>query len=157
MCRLPRADRACDGCSEHLCRTCSIIISPEEDFCFEIEPTRKPTGSTFCGLCEDRILNPLREKYAETLAAARQVNVIPKAYRGRVTIIKKGTHILVTGPWADTKQAELALAFLAARKGFNAIINTQVVSKKVRNFGYQRTEYNATALPADINERIENW
>jgi hypothetical protein len=133
-----------------------MVTTGSEEFLYETEPTKKPTGATYCGRCEDTVLLPLRQNYTDTFNAAKAVSVVPKNYRGRVTVIRKANVTLHTGPWADKSQAELALAFGAAKKGFNAILQADFFGKKVRNHGYQHTEWTGSAVPADIQERQED-
>ena len=51
----------------------------------------------------------------------------------------------------DRRECILRLAFFAAELGFNAIIESEVDSKKVRKGAYQSSTWSGSALPADVD------
>jgi hypothetical protein len=51
----------------------------------------------------------------------------------------------------DRDEAILRLAFLAAEEGFNAILDVNVKSEKVRNEGWQKMRWSGSGLPVGVD------
>ena len=56
----------------------------------------------------------------------------------------------------DRDETILRLAFQAAKGGFNALVQGDVTSRKVRNHGYQKSVWSGTAFAADVDEEKLN-
>jgi hypothetical protein len=53
----------------------------------------------------------------------------------------------------DRDETIMRLAFLAALHNYNAIIETEIVSEKVRNHGYQKSNWRGKAIPILLDEK----
>lgn len=51
----------------------------------------------------------------------------------------------------DREETLLRLAFLAVHANFNALIDVDIVSQKIRHGTYQTTQYSGTAIPVNLN------
>ena len=96
-------------------------------------------------------MEPFRDQYEETLDQAKRVNVIFKESKSTFRVLKKATKGIEVHQQPDRNEAILRLAFMAARAGFNALIDVEASSEKKRNAGWQLTTWMAKGLPAEIN------
>ena len=56
----------------------------------------------------------------------------------------------------DRDETLMRLAFLAAKADFNALLDVDIVAKKVRNFGYQTSQWQGIGVPARVDrEKLE--
>lgn len=153
-CRAPRATTDCALCSEPLCRRC--VILPAGD-AFALDPQAAPELKLprYCQRChDDRVAAPLAA-YEETLALARDVIYLPKTYKMQVQVLKKAKNEVRVEACADRDETILRLAFLAARDGYNALIQAEVERRKVRNHAYQTSEWSGHGFPATLDvERL---
>jgi hypothetical protein len=92
-----------------------------------------------------------------TLKRARSVFFLDKPRRRPLPILKKSADALSVTGCADREETILRLGFLAAEKGFNAVIRAEVFPKKIRNAGYQKMEWTGTGFPAVVDEERIEW
>jgi hypothetical protein len=105
----------------------------------------------YCGACHDSEVLPLEEEYRETLERAKDVFVFFKTQRKEIPLTKRSKLQYRIEACKDRDETIFRLAFFAARDGFNAIIETEVSSRKVRNEGYQTSIWSGTAVPASVD------
>jgi len=86
------------------------------------------------------------------MAKAREVIIITKAYKGFLLVLKKSKTEVQVSDCPDRDETVLRLAFKAAEKGHNALIKTELVSKKVFDHSYQKSVWSGHGLPVDIDE-----
>jgi hypothetical protein len=97
-------------------------------------------------------VEPAIAAYQETLEKAKEVIFIPKSFRGQLFVIRKSTTQIHAKEMRDRDETIMKLAFKAAEGGFNALIQGDVTSQKVRNHGYQKSLWNGSAFPAQLDE-----
>ncbi len=105
----------------------------------------------YCGACYDTQVLPLEEEYRDTLEQAKDVFVFFKTQRKEIPLTKRSKLHYRIEACKDRDETIFRLAFFAARDGFNAIIETDVSSKKVRNEGYQTSVWSGSAVPASVD------
>jgi hypothetical protein len=76
---------------------------------------------------------------------------ITRNYRGHLPVLKKGRVEVQAKSAEDRGEAILHAAYLAAREGFNAVIQAEVSFRKIRDGAYQKTAWDVRALPADLD------
>jgi hypothetical protein len=89
--------------------------------------------------------------YDETLQKARNILVYEKSQSKETRLMKRKTPPIAVQNCDDYDETVLRLAFLAAKAGFNAIIDVHVTSEKVRENSYQTTIFKGTAVPINLN------
>jgi uncharacterized protein YbjQ (UPF0145 family) len=149
-CRSPKAETTCTSCEGAVCRKCRVFLE-KTDFpvARDLLPTELKFGY-FCGRCYSSEIEPIRLEYDSTLEQAKQIIIIFKDSKSTLRVLKKALHKISTSGIPDRDEAVLHLAFQAVKSGFNAVINTEVSFKKVRNEGYQTAVWEAHGLPAQV-------
>jgi hypothetical protein len=105
----------------------------------------------YCGACYDSEVLPIEREYQETIERANEVFVFFKTQRKEIPLIRRSKLQYRIDSCKDRDETIFRLAFFAARDGFNAIIETDVSSKKVRNAGYQTSVWSGSAIPASVD------
>jgi hypothetical protein len=147
-CIKPKANLTCDVCSEPVCKKCAHFLH-EDSFSFLEQPPSCVAHKTYCQHCFGENVVPQQESYNQTLEAAKNILVFYKKQSKEVRFFSKKENVIQVVDCADHDEAILRLAFRAAKSGFDAIIETEVVSKKVRTGGYQHLVWSATARPTN--------
>jgi len=144
------ADFECEVCNEFVCKKCVQKLSGETFLYLDKIPENM--GHThYCGACFDREVGPQLEIYEEVLSRAQEVFVFFKTQKKEIPLIKKTREIMVVEGKPDRDETILCLAFMSAQKGFNALIDVEVLSKKVGNHAYQKHEWRGTGVAAEID------
>jgi hypothetical protein len=149
-CRTPKVTASCESCHDPLCKSC-IIALEEGSFQFLPKTPEILTKSRFCRFCYDSSIAPELARYLETLEKAKEVVFLTSSYRGPLPMLKKAKYEVHHSGSPDRDELILRLAFLAAHDGFNALVQGEIISKKVRNHGYQRSEWEGRAIPASMD------
>src|SRR3990167_6285177 len=151
-CRLPKAslklDLHCGMCQAVLCKDCTQFLG-EDSFSFLKKVPEELKHATYCGNCFDEKVRPAQEAYLKTMVLAKEVYIFEKSEK-YIPLINKSKNKLIITDCADRKDTLLRLAFLAAQDNFNAVINVEIVYKKIRINGYQTTAWSGTGFPAQI-------
>jgi hypothetical protein len=105
----------------------------------------------FCGPCFNSKVQPALAAYNEVMKRAKDVIILDKPRRQALPILKTSKEPLQVAGCDDREETILRLAFLAAERGFNAVIKTNVDYKKIRNAGYQKMEWHGTGIPAVLD------
>lgn len=126
-------------------------LAPEEAFFYAPNPAPELLHPRYCFQCFDSVVRPALDEYEAKLAVAKEVFSVPKAYRGQLPLIDEAKEDIRVDDCKDPAEAVLKLGFLAADRGFNAIIRTRTLQKKLRNHAYQTSRWSAEARPANLN------
>lgn len=148
-CRKPKADSSCGVCEESVCKKCRMFLA-EETFPLESSLPVELKHSFYCPNCYDQHVEPFRSEYEATVEQAKQVNVIYKGSKSSLRVLKKAEKPLSFSNMPDRDETILKLAYHAARGGYNALIDVEVTSQKVRNEGYQKMSWSGKGTPAEI-------
>lgn len=149
-CRTPRVETVCELCGEPVCRQCKRTL-PEDSFAFDDQLPESLKHSLYCDRCYGSEVEPALERYAELLEKAKEVLFIPRTFRGQLFVLKKSQTEVSVAESADRDEMILNMAFRAARDDFNALIQGEVICKKVRNHGYQKSVWSGHAFPASLD------
>ena len=69
-----------------------------------------------------------------------------------IPMIRKSKEKFTVPKCADRDETILRLGFFAAQNGYNAIVEVDVKSVKIRDGSYQTSVWSGSGIPADINE-----
>lgn len=151
VCQKPKANLQCGSCQEQVCKSCSQFLG-EEDFSFLPEKERRFALGAYCTPCFDNEVGPALIEYNEILERARDVNVYMKNQSKETRLFRRTNEFLKVPSCDDREETLLRLAFLAARKGFNAIIDVDITSERVRHGGgYQSSNWQGSAVAANVD------
>ncbi len=147
----------CGFCEQAICKRCTEFVDAEM-FLYMKSRSKELSHESYCSPCFVGKVQPAIENYNDIVTRAKQVYIVEKSPRHPFPILNMSNKALSTDVWPDRSATIMSLAFLAAEKGFNAVIKTKVVSRKVRNFGYQTMEWQATGFPALVDHvRVEKY
>lgn len=152
VCQKSKAALICGICKEQVCKSCTEFLENESlSFLTTIDDNLKL--GTYCSICFAEKINPIVEKYNATMELAKNINVFEKSQGKETRLIKRKEAELTVTDCADKNETILRLAFQAAEKGFNAIIDVDLKPRKIKNGRHQHTLWSATALPANVTDR----
>ncbi|MBX7149090.1 hypothetical protein K1X76_08380 [bacterium] len=140
----------CSLCHHILCKNCTQFLDNTSFSFLEIIPDNLK-HSTYCGSCYDSTVAPAQETYNITLKKAENLFLFDKGDK-QVPLIKRSNGKITIENCEDKQNAVLKLAFLAAQKKFNAVVDIERFTKKLNKSGYQTTLYGITGYPAMIDE-----
>lgn len=98
--------------------------------------------------CFQSKVNPAQESYQKILARAKEVSVFYKKQHKQTRWFKRTEPPIEVLACDDENETILRLAFLAAQNNFNALLDLEISSKKVKQMGsYQTREWRGIATP----------
>lgn len=150
-CRSPKATLACELCHDPLCKACDRFLDADT-FSFLNEKPAELSHSHYCPACHQTQIEPALESYDETMERARNTFIFYTTQRKPAPVLRKSKEPVRVASCPDRDETILRLAFRAAEQGFNAVIETDLVSQKIRDAGYQKTAWSGTGIPAEIDE-----
>lgn len=123
----------------------------EDEFAYLLK--RPPALSHFfyCSPCFDAEVAPAKEHYEQVSELAREVLVYFVTQKTKLPLVKKSKDVIRVDDCEDRDLTILKLAYAAADQGYNAIVETDVNSEKLRHFGYQKSRWSGTARAAQID------
>ncbi|MBY0554402.1 hypothetical protein K2P97_07730 [bacterium] len=150
-CGKSKAKLNCGICNDIICKSCTQFVD-ENTFSFfrYLQPDLRHTA--YCVTCYDQKVAPTLANYTDLMDKAHDTIVFMKAQNKETHRIKRDEEVVKVVDCSDKDETILRLAFYAAQKGFNAIIDVEVTPKKVKNGNYQTTVYTGTAIPAQVDE-----
>ncbi len=152
VCQKPKTTLVCGVCQQDVCKNCTVFLEPEQ-FSFLQNKPDFLQSSAFCSTCYTEKVSPELAKYEDIMAIAKDILVFEISQGKETRLIKRKEAKLTVTECPDRNETMLRLAFMAAEKGFNAIIDVDIKSKKVKEGKYQHTMYSGTAIPAHVTDR----
>lgn len=150
-CRNPKVSKNpfhCGLCNSLLCKECIRTVD-DGVFSFLKEIPEELAHATYCNPCYDAKVAPALESYEDTMARAREVVIYFKNERNLPPHRRANKPVSVKD-CPDRKEAILRLAFFAAERGCNALMNIDLHSEKIQIAGYQKTHWSGTAYPVTM-------
>lgn len=155
VCQKPKATLKCGICESAVCKYCAQFIE-EDQFSFLPSIPKELKNTTYCGPCFDQKVAPEVAAYEQMVRDAKKLTVFFTADSKQTRNFKRIEKPLKVKDCTDREETLLRLAFLAVHAKFNAIIDVDIVSEKVRNGTYQTTKYSGTAMPINVtSERFK--
>jgi hypothetical protein len=142
----------CGLCGCDLCKACAQSIS-ETDLSFAPSVPEALTHAFYCSSCFDEKIHPELAEYETTLERAKEILVFMKDQGKETRLIKRKEAPLKSADCDDFQDAVMQLAFMAASRGHNAIVDVDINGRKVKDGSYQTTKYTGTAIPVSIDPR----
>lgn len=154
-CQRPKATLNCGLCEQTLCKRCQIHL-PEDAFAYEPDRAAALSHIRYCPPCYDAEVAPVLATYEETLERARGVFFFFTTQRKPIHLIRRAQQAMKVESCPDRDETILRLGYLAAKQGFNAVIEGEVVAMKVRNEGWQTSRWSGRGFAAQVDaERLE--
>lgn len=147
QCQKPKATLTCETCSEILCKSCAEFIS-ENAFPLLTKRPAEIAHSTYCTACYSNYVLPFIEKYKEIENRAKDIKVFDKTQGKETRLIKKTEDPITVNDCSEYQEALMKLAYLAAEKNFNTLVDVDIKSKKIRIDSYQTSLFFGSGIPA---------
>lgn len=150
-CRRPNSQLECENCHEPLCKSCEQFLDAAT-FSFLKELPKELSHTHYCPSCYSEHIEPALESYNEVMERAKQVYVFFKTHK-RTPPAKRAKEGVKVEACDDRNETILRLAFYAAQQDYNAIVEAEVLSEKIRDGAYQTTRWKGTGIPAQLDEK----
>ena len=141
-----------DGKATPLCKSCAQFVSVEM-FALCPEWTKELQPGAHCATCYETKIQAKLAEYTDIEQRAKEVAIYDSNQGKETRLMRRTEKPVKVENCNDEPEVLMRLAFLAAEKKFNAVLDVAVKGVKVRTGGYQTTIYSGTGVPANINDR----
>jgi hypothetical protein len=156
-CESTKVTAQCGVCESDLCRKCAKFLETGT-FTFLAQPAPELTQTWYCDGCYGAHVEPALDAYRETLAKAEGVFVFFTTHKRVPPLLNRAKNPIKVDVCADRDETILRIAFRAVEQGFNALVETEVSSAKVRDEGYQKMTWRGSGIPAQVDaERLDRY
>ena len=149
-CRSLKTTHECGICNEALCRSCAIFLD-EATFAFRSEVSPELKHSFYCAGCHAEQVEPEMEADRELLELARGVYFFFGKSKHPLPILSKAKVDVKVERCLDRDETILRLGIQAAKAGFNGIVDAEVSSEKVRDHGWQKSNWRGHGRPVKMD------
>ena len=154
-CRKAKTNFVCEICEGDVCKSCVQVLDAKS-FSFLEKIPADLAHRNYCGACYDEKVTPELESYSEIMERAEKIFVFFKTQKKEIPLIKKSKEKYTVVDQFDRDETIMRLAFFAAQSKFNAIIEVDVFSSKLRNGAYQTSRWQGTGIGADIDGKRQD-
>ncbi|MCM2277349.1 MAG: hypothetical protein NDJ89_04680 [Oligoflexia bacterium] len=153
-CRKPQPTLQCESCGAALCKSCREAGGPEA-FLFYAKLPPELAHTDYCQQCYALHVEPALVIYRELMERARETYFFFETQKRALPVLRRSKELLRVENCGDRDETILRLAFQAVEKGFNSVIEAEVVSEKIRNGGHQTMRWRGKGFPAEMDvERL---
>lgn len=150
ICESDKRLKDCELCGAAVCKNHVQSLTPDT-FAYLTKVPEKLSHAHYCPNCFDAQVAPELASYQETVERAKEIVYLSKDYPGYVRVLRRHTKRVTIEKCDDRRETILRMAFVAAQLKFNALIEAEVESAKIRMGGYQSTAWRGSAMPALID------
>lgn len=151
-CGKSKAPLNCGHCHKRICKSCAHFLE-DGSFSFLPKVPSELTHTTYCEPCFYEQVAPEQTKYEAAMEQAKEILIFFKQQSKETRLIERSEDPIEVLDCADRDETIMRLAFLASRKGFNAVIDIELKPKKVRDNAYQTCVWHAVGIPAQVIDR----
>ena len=150
-CLEPKATLQCKVCSTPQCKKCVQVVGDERlTYLDEAVPKLLKGGGVFCNSCFEKDIAPTLNDYDQIMERAKQVFVFFEKEGKETRLIRRSERKFnVAGE--DESDIVLKLAFLAAKSGFNAVVDIAVKGEKRRDGSYKLMTWTGSGTAAHVD------
>jgi len=138
FCNKKKTEIICDACEQATCKKCSYFIDEDTVEFLSLLPERL-VHKTFCPECFHGQVGTEVEKFNAILDLAQNIDVFDKKQTKETRLMKRSEKPLLVNECDDRNETLMRLAFLAAQKGFNTLLDVDISSKRI-SAGGSRTK-----------------
>lgn len=153
ICNASKAPNTCRACDSAVCKSCLEFVSDETFEYADYTEANSPIGS-YCSSCYTTEIVPALEEYEEILSRANDVTVFSADQGKETRLIKRSDLKFKIDECADKDALILRLAYLAAKAGYNTIVDMDLVYTKVRDGSFKLSNWSGTATAANMTDRM---
>lgn len=150
ICQKPKAGFQCGLCQALLCKGCAHLMDADS-FLLMVKIPEALAHAAYCTPCFDQqVAGPLAA-YQDQRERAENVYVFTKSQSKESRLIKRKLPTIRIEGCDDHDETVMRLAFAAIGLHCNAIVDVDVVGKKVTDGAYQTTKYRGAAIPVTVD------
>ena len=138
----------CDDCDCLSCKHCSFIIDGEVFELVSLLPD-SIKDKAFCPNCYNDKYGAIFEEQLEILERAKDVNVYSKIQTKETRLIRRIHKPIHIKECEGREETLLRLAFLAAKEGYDTLVDVDLTTQKIGTKSYIRLLWNGVAVPVD--------
>ena len=150
-CRSQKVSLECESCHEPLCRDCKQFLR-EGTFSFLAKLPDELSFTNYCALCFSTHVDPALTAYEENMELARKAYFFFKTQKRHLPVLKRARVQTKIESCEDRDETILRLAFFAVTEGYNAVIEAEVHSEKIRMGVYQTTRWHGVGVGAQVDQ-----
>lgn len=139
----------CGACESAVCKYCAQFLD-EAQFLYLPEIPKDLKHTTYCNSCFDSKVQPAINDYEKVVRAAKGIITFFTADSKVTRNFKRTDKPFTVKDCAEKEEVLMKLAFLAVLGEYNAIIDIDIKSEKIRNGSRQTTKWSGTAMPAQV-------
>ncbi len=151
-CQKNNTSLQCGICAVASCKYCAHILE-HDAFLFWPEVPADLQHGVYCNSCYDTRVAAELENYNECLDRARNVDCFFRTQGKESRLIKRVEKPVTIKECFDKDELLMRLAFIAAKRNYNALVDVDLVSEKVGVGSYQKLKWKGTATPANATAR----
>lgn len=152
-CTQHKATLQCGLCQIELCKSCTQFVDHDQ---FSLMPQipAELTHSVYCQDCFASKIAPAIEDYQQTVEQARNIIIFEKDQGKETRFVKRIEKPIQIVDCADQQDIFLRLAYRAVKAKYNAVIDVDTKSKKVKSNGYQTTIWTGSGVLANVQDHM---
>ncbi len=144
----------CDLCQNSCCKDCTIFIDEDVFELVSMLPA-KIYDKGLCSNCFNTEASPIIEEYKEILEKAKLVNVYDTDQTQETYKMPRHEKPLFIPECDDREETLLRLAFLAAQRGFNTLVDVDLQATKSKQPGtYKKHVWSGRGIPLTRIKKI---
>ena len=152
MCGKAKAPYLCGCCNDTLCKSC-VQFMPDDAFQYMTNKPVEISHSYYCNACFNNTVTPALSQYEEIAERARLISVFDITQGKETRFIKRKEKPITITTGLDEHDITMRLAYMAAEKNFNAVVDVDIKAVKVRDGAYQTTAYSGKGVPTMVDPR----
>ena len=149
-CKSQKAPLTCGVCAAHMCKEHAQFAGEDTVPLMDLIPSYYEVGA-FCQDCFDQKISPEIEMYNEVVARAEKIDVFYKTQSKESRFVRRSEKALKVKACLDRDTAVMKLAYLAALKGFNILVDVETSFDKIRMGGWQTSTCDGQGIPSKID------
>lgn len=151
VCQKTKTGLTCGLCKEDVCKGCTEFLDHDSFSFLKTKPEHLVSGA-FCLTCYNNTISVELSEYEAQVEKAKNILIFDNTQGKETRLFKRLEPEIKVDECEDKNETVLRLAFMAAQLGFNAIIDLDLRSKKVKHGGYQHSIWSATGVPTNVDE-----
>lgn len=108
--------------------------------------------AVYCHSCFAENVIPAEAAYDQDVERAKQVLIFYKNEHKETRFVKRLEDPVTVKACVDREETILRLAFQAVIKGYNAVLDVDLFSEKIRTGAYQTKMWHAAGVPAQVDK-----
>ena len=126
---------------------------PDDAFQFMTHKPKEISHNYYCNTCFTNNVGTALATYEEIAERAKGLSVFDVTQGKETRFIRRLEKPMVIESGLDEQDITMRLAYMAAEKNFNALVDLNIKAVKVRDGSYQTMAYSGSAIPANVDAR----